>query len=327
MIVLAAVSMLLYATACETDPPALRDSDITDDLSEQLSKQDHVTGALNPFKLIENPLYAPANEISYLRDDDMVFLTRASGDVLVFPHRDMGVEVVNVDANGVLMAITYCPITKSGNIWNRVLGIDTLLLTASGYLYKDNMMPLDLNSGNIWSQMLLRRFQGNALDGEIFAFRELSTFPILETTWLTVKTQFPDADVYTSNMSMKSSPADRLDQQLGLIGRDAVELFSMDMFPGEISLHSTTVNPGGIVVVAGSSEFHYMLAFRTTYSMEPVQGKFPVIMMDKTGTMWNIFGEGMMGLHEGETLESPLYYTASDWAWRDLFDNVTTYQP
>ena len=327
MIVLAAVFMLLLATACETDPPSLRDSDDTDDLSQQLSKQEHVTGALNPFKLIENPHYAPVNEINYLNDNHMVFLTRATGDVLVFPHRNMGVEVVNEDVNGVLMAITYCPITKSGIIWNRVVGIDTLLLTASGYLYKDNMMPLDLNSGNIWSQMLLRRFQGNAREGEIFAFRELSTFPILETTWLTVKTHFPDADVYTTDNSMKSAQAAPLDQQLGLIGKDAVELFSLEMFPGEIALHTTAVNPGGMVVVAGSSEFHYMLAFRTTYSMEPVQGKFPVIMMDETGTMWNIFGEGMMGLHDGETLESPLYYTASDWAWRDLFDQVHEFEP
>ncbi len=327
MIVLAAVSILLHTTACETDPPSLRNSDNTDDPTQQLSKQDYVTGALNPFELIENPLYAPVNEINYLNDDDMVFLTRASGDVLVFPHRNMGVEVVNEDANGVLMAITYCPITKSGNIWNRVVGIDTLLLTASGYLYKDNMMPLDLNSGNIWSQMLLRRFQGDAREGEIFAFRELSTFPILETTWLTVKTQFPDADVYTSNNSIKSAQADRLDQQLGLISRYAVELFSLEMFPGEISLQTTVVNPGGMVVLAGSSQYHYMLAFLTNYSMEPVEAKFPIIMMDETGTMWNIFGEGMMGLHDGETLESPLYYTASDWAWRDLFDNVSNFEP
>jgi len=327
MFLSAAVVVLLLATACQTDPPPLLDSDNTDDIIKVLEDNEHVRGSLNPFKLIENPQYLTVNEVSYLSDDDMVFLTRATGDVLVFPHSDMGVEVVNEDANGVLMAVTYCPITKSGIIWNRVMGLDTLLLTASGYLYKDNMMPLDLNSGNIWSQMLLRRFQGDATDGEFFAFMELSTFPIIETTWQTVKTQFPDADVYTSDMSMKSAQADRLDQLLGLIGKEAVELFSLEMFPGEISLHTTALNPGGMVVVAGSSEFHYMLAFQTTYNMEPVEGKFPVIMMDETGTMWNIFGEGMMGMHDGETLASPLYYTASDWAWRDLYDQVHVFEP
>jgi hypothetical protein len=165
---IAAILMLLLATGCQTDQPSPGDTGNTDDITKQLSNQEHVTGALNPFKLIENPHYAPVNEINYLNDNHMVFLTRATGDVRIFPHRNMGVEVVNEDANGVLIAITYCPITKSGIIWNRVVGIDTLLLTASGYLYKDNMMPLDLNSGNIWSQMLLRRFQGDAREGEIF---------------------------------------------------------------------------------------------------------------------------------------------------------------
>jgi hypothetical protein len=305
----------------------LDDSQQSDDITEQLSNQEHVTGGLNPFKLIVNPQYTSVHEINNMNDNDMVFLTRAGGDELVFSHRDMHVEVVNVEYNGVLMAITFCPITRSGINWNRVVGLDTLLLTASGYLFKDNMMPLDLNSGNIWSQMLLRRFQGDTRDWEIFAFRELNTFPIIETTWLTIKEHFPEADVYINNRSMKLAEAAPLEQQLGLISKDAVEVFSLDMFPDEITLHTSTVNPGGMVVVAGSSEFHYMLAFYTTYSMEPVEGKFPVIMKDETGTMWNIFGEGMMGERAGEKLESPLYYTAADWAWRDLYNKVHLFEP
>jgi len=323
----AIVSVLLYATGCQTDPEPLDDSQQTDDITKQLMNQEHVTGGLNPFKLIENPLYAPVHEIDYMNDNDMVLLTRASGEVLVFPRRHMHVEVVNDAANGVEMAITYCPITRSGINWNRVVGMDTLLLTASGYLYKENMMPLDLNSGNIWSQMLLRRFEDDAFEGGGFAFRELSTFPIIETTWLAVKDHFPEADVYINNSSVKSTEVDPLEQQLGLISRYAVEVFSLDMFPGEITLHTTAVIPGGMVVVLGSTEYHYMLAFWTKYIMEPLEGEFPFIMKDKTGTIWNIFGEGVNGAHDGETLESPLYFTAADWAWIDLYEEVHLFEP
>ena len=326
MILLAAVFMLLHATACQTDPPSPGDSDSTDDLSQQLSKQEHVTGGLHPFRLIDNPDYAPVQEIAHLKDSDMVFLTRASGYVQVFPHRHMLVEVVNESLNGVEMAITYCPITRSGINWNRVVGMDTLLLTASGYLYKENLMPLDVNSGNIWSQMLLQRFQGNARQGEIFAFRELSTFPLIETTWLAVKDHFPEALVYVNNSSMKSLASYPLGQELGIISKDVVEVFSLDMFPGEITLHTSAVNSGGSIVVLGSTLYQYMIAFFTTYTMEAVEGKFPIVMKDETGTFWNIFGEGMMGDHDGETLESPLYFTAADWAWRDLYDNVVVFQ-
>jgi hypothetical protein len=326
MFFLAAIFMLLLATGCQTDQPLPGDAGNKDDITEQLSNQEHVTGGLNPFKLIDNPLYTPVHEIDYFNDNEMVFITKASGDLQVFPLRHMHVEVVNDVTNGVWMAITYCPITRSAINWNRVVGIDTMLLTASGYLYKDNLMPLDVNSGNIWSQMLMRRFQGNANQGEIFAFRELSIFPLIETTWGTVKEYFPEARVYTGNSDMKSVEAAPLDQQLGVIGKDAVETFSLDMF-GEITLYKSAVNPGGMIVVAGSSEHHFMLAFRTTYSMEPVQGKFPVIMKDETGTMWDIFGEGMMGERAGEKLESPLYYTAADWAWRDLYEQVHLFEP
>jgi hypothetical protein len=70
-----------------------------------------------------------------------------------------------------------------------------------------------------------------------------------------------------------------------------------------------------------------MLAFRTTYMMEPVEGQFPIIMQDESGTLWNIFGEGIQGGHGGEVLEAPLYYTAADWAWRDLFAQVRHFEP
>ncbi|MDF1574290.1 MAG: DUF3179 domain-containing (seleno)protein [Bacteroidales bacterium] len=231
--------ILLFATACQTDPPPPADSQTAEDIVKQLEDQEDVRGGLNPFRLIENPLYSAVEEAGHLRDNDMVFITKADGEVKVYPHRHMHVEVVNEEANGVLMAITYCPITRSGINWNRLVGADTLLLTASGYLYRENLMPLYVNTGNIWSQMLMRRFQGTARQGDLFAFRELNTFPMIETTWLTVKDHFPQARVYVNNSGSKSAGSAPLEQQLGIIQRESVQLFTMDMFPGEIVLHET----------------------------------------------------------------------------------------
>ena len=80
-------------------------------------------------------------------------------------------------------------------------------------------------------------------------------------------------------------------------------------------------------MAAGSSTYGYMLAYRTTLAMEPVERQFPIIMRDESGTLWNIFGEGIGGARDGEKLEAPLYYTAADWAWRDLFEEVRLFQP
>ncbi|MCK4745987.1 MAG: hypothetical protein KAT15_03090, partial [Bacteroidales bacterium] len=71
---------------------------------------------------------------------------------------------------------------------------------------------------------------------------------------------------------------------------------------------------------------HYIVAFQTTYEMEAVEGEFPVIMKDETGTYWTIFGEAVSGERGGERLESPVFYTAADWAWKDLFDEITYFK-
>jgi hypothetical protein len=321
------LGLVLLFTGCETETIADKLNQHGNEIARQLEDLEDVSGGLNPFPLIENPSFVTVTDVDNIRDDEMVFICRAGADTRVYSHNDMHVEVVNMEVNGIPVAITYCPITRSGIAWNRVLGADTLLLTASGYLYKENLMPLDVNSGNIWSQMLMQRFQGDIGMDSIFAFREISTLPLLETSWLTVKDHFPDALVLNNSRENKSTSADPGDQQLGIIGKKEVLTFSLDMFPGEISLFKSSVNPGGTLVVAGSSLYHYMLAFRTSYMMEPVEGQFPIIMRDESGTLWNIFGEGVQGDHDGEVLEAPLYYTAAGWAWRDLFDIVTPYEP
>ena len=297
-----------------------------EDPFHQQRKDDEITGQLSPFELIENPAYEPIHEIEYINDNELVFISKACGLVLVYPHRNMHVEIVNEEAHGVLMAVTYCPITRSGISWNRVLGIDTLLLTASGYLLNENLMPLDVNSGSIWSQMRLSGMKGKH-DGIT-----VSTFPLIETTWKTARTYFPGAGVFTNQSLLKSTDGTDdnllvggfpLGQTFGILSWDGVELFAIDMFPGEISMQSTIVRPGGAVVVAGSTVYNYMVAFQTSYQMEPVQGEFPVIMKDETGTHWTIFGEAINGERGGEKLKSPPFYSAADWAWVSLFENVT----
>ena len=299
----------------------------SEELIKQLEEHEHVRGALNPFPLVTDPAYLTVSEVDNIREDAMVFICKVGEDVRIFPRSDMYVEVVNTELDGIPVAITYCPITRSGIAWNRLLGADTLLLTASGYLYKENLMPLDVHSGHIWSQMLMRRFTGDVGTGETFSFREMNTFPLIETSWLTVKDHFPDALVFRNAPGMKSAKDTPTDQQLGIIGKDEVQTFSPDLFPDEITLHKSTVQPGGSIVVAGSATYQYILAFRTKYMMEAVEGQFPIIMRDESGTLWNIFGEAVQGDHDGEVLKAPLYYTAADWAWRDLFDQVRHFEP
>ena len=99
---------------------------------QEIQWEEDVTGQLLPWELIQNPEHTAANEIDYLDDNELVFIIKTGETVFAYPLRFMLVEVVNEDFDGALTAVTYCPITKSAIAWNRLLGGDTLLLTASG---------------------------------------------------------------------------------------------------------------------------------------------------------------------------------------------------
>lgn len=307
-------ALILAFSACSKEGEQLPESEATDQLSKWMDEGE-ISGSLNPFPLVDEPDYSLVHELDFLRDDELVFISKSCGTILVYPLRSMFVEAVNEAYNGVYMAVTYCPITRSGISINRLQGNDTLLLTASGYLFRENMVPLDLKSGSLWSQMQL-----TGLAGAIHA-RDFETFPLLETTWGTVKQYFPSAGVYIVDSFRKNTKA--TEQPYGIIGREKVELFNLGMFSDKISLFHTTVQPGGKVVVAGSANYHFIAAFETSRNMEAVQDFFPVIMKDETGTFWNIFGEAVSGPGGGEILESPTAYTAADWAWRAFFENVS----
>lgn len=318
----------MLSAGCDTVNDSDQDKANENPFQEILWDQD-VTGQLLPWELIQNPEHISAREIHYMDDAEMVFISKVKGSVFVYPLRFMHVEVVNEEINGMLVAVTYCPITKSANAWNRQVESDTLLLTASGYLLRDNLMPLDLNSGSIWSQMRLVGMRGK------HDMVTAKTVPLFETSWKTVREYFPQAEVFTGVGKKKNARARNregfgevfADRQFGILSRDNVELFNAKLFSGGTIMYSSTVHPGGKVVVVGSSEQQYVTAFQTSYDMEPVQGEFPVILRDETGTSWNIFGEAMDGERTGEHLESPVFYTASAWAWEALFEKTSEFSP
>ena len=322
------VVVFIASAGCDTENDSGQDINYGEPFQE-IEWGEDVTGQLLPWELIQNPEHTPASEIHYIKDTEMVFISKVEGSVFVYPLRFMLVEVVNEEIDGMLIAVTYCPITKSANAWNRILENDTLLLTASGYLLRENLMPLDMNSGSIWSQMRLVGMRGK------HDMMTVETVPLFETTWETVKEYFPQAEVFTHGGQKKSSLESTsaefgvgfTDRQFGILSRDHVELFNAHLFSGGTTLYTTTIQPGGSVMVVGSSDQQYVTAFRTNYDMEPVQGEFPIILRDESGTSWNIFGEAVDGERTGEQLESPVYYTASGWAWESLFSSTFVFSP
>ena len=90
------------------------------------------------------------------------------------------------------MAITYCPLTGTGIGWNRVISGNTTTFGVSGLLFNTNLIPYDRSTDSNWSQMKLECVNGQLL-GET-----IPTFHVVETTWKTWKTMYPNTMVVPS---------------------------------------------------------------------------------------------------------------------------------
>ncbi len=327
----------LFVTSC-TKEESEKDQEIPVVISEWKVPEQEITGSLNPFPVIENPVYFSVDSMNQLDEADLVYVYKSAGDVYIFPRAEMHVEIVNDIIDEVPIAITYCPITRSGICWNRLLDGDTILLTASGYLYKDNLLPLDIHSGSIWSQMLQVGVKGN------YRNRKMTALPLLEISWKTARETWPDANVFQHIVANKSygveseeesnggllsgfqsdNVSDYKNRVLGVLGAREVSLFRSDVLQGELQLINMNTSAGE-VLLAGSATHQFLAVYKTPYKMIRVEDSFPVIMEDETGSLWNIFGEAVSGARTGEKLQFPPSYLASEWAWISLFENLDFY--
>lgn len=331
---------ILLLVSCEEVNPDQEQKE-PESLFDRLRNDGSISGAFTPFTLIDHPQYQPLDSAIHLQDEDLVLIVKKEGKVYVYPHKYMYVEVVNDFIDGHPIAITFCPLTRSGLGWDRVVASDTALLTASGYLFLENLMPLDTLNGTLFSQMLSEGISGNR------AGYKMNHISLVETKWATVEQFFPDARVFDpeETLIVCGAPGNHTSQStqatvlktapledphfFGIPGKRGVVLYSYDQFPGEI--HSTFAmdifGTKQILYMVGSETHGYIVAFNTSYTMTPLSERFPVILEDETGTQWDIFGEAVSGPRMGEKLESPDHYVALDWAWELLFENVKYFVP
>jgi hypothetical protein len=140
---------------------------------------------------IEDPKYISAYEADEtLEDDDIVFVAEFSDAVRVYP-REILVwhEVVNDEADGGRISITYCPLTGSAiGYMGEVNGTETTFGT-SGKLLNSNLVMYDRATESYWSQILGASFKGP------MAGSALRRFPLTWTTWELARQRYPDAEV------------------------------------------------------------------------------------------------------------------------------------
>jgi len=154
-----------------------------------------IGAARDAIPALESPETLPVGETTYLGDSDLVIgYVSQDGNAMAFPHRILDWhEIINFEFGAEAKAITYCPLTGTAIGWNRTVGGQVTTFGVSGFLYNTNLIPYDRGTASNWSQMRLESVNGT-LQGE-----KVETFQILETTWTTWKTMFPDSKVVSTN--------------------------------------------------------------------------------------------------------------------------------
>lgn len=292
------------------------------------------------FPIMDNPSYNTVTEIestNYLNDNSKLALLKINDQVYIYPYDYTNTfEVVNDNIDDNYFAISYCPITESALGLDRKLSTDEIIsFKASGFLYKDNMVPSDVNSTYFWSQMLLTGLRESSKP------IKLNTYNIVESTWLIAKTYFPDAKVFNHenildcNCDETPNPIDFQNpfgvlEEIGSIFnlkgfKYIPHLFYYNNFLNGNKLKSITINNNKTIIVGNKNKIFFNAFYipnTLTFNVLP-ENEFPNILKDNEGNIWDIFGYAILGPRKGQKLESPTSYVAAPWAWNEFFDDIT----
>ena len=298
---------------------------------------------------IDNPVFGSidSESLRFLSDERLITGIRIGNEVRGYPHQILDWhEVVNDQIDGEHVAITYCPLTGTDIALKREGGME---FGVSGLIFRNNLILYDRTFYSRYSQMQIRGVNG-PMSGTV-----LETTPVIQTSWAVWKKMYPDSKVllpdtgfsfgysgflygkdYLSGNSATIFPINHPDNRmerkvrgLGIIEGVADERANVTFFPvhrfgnGIKLINHSLYNIEA--VVAGSSEYHFAVAFQrvlkdgTILEFTPIGDSLPNIMRDQEGNVWDIFGFAEEGPRQGERLSSVQAYTGYWFALADFF--------
>ena len=298
---------------------------------------------------IDNPQFASIDEVTFLRDDDLVLGFADNDDVRAYSHRILDWhEIDNDDINDHSLAVIYCPLTGTGIGWNRLINGTKTTFGVSGLLYNSNIIPYDRFADSNWSQLMHL-----SVNGELIG-RKAQTYYLLETSWETWKKLYPTSQILSLNKEFSrnydrypygnyktnnnlifpvSNSDDRLhnkERVLGIFVEDNMTVYRFNSFDNTLSLVNDEFQSKKIVV-AGSKNLNLMVAFNrtladgTTLDFEPLHDELPLVLMDNEGTRWDVFGRGISGPRAGEQLKQETQMMGYWFSFAAFYPNVRIY--
>jgi Protein of unknown function (DUF3179) len=140
---------------------------------------------------IDDPKFISAAEADkFLEDGEQIVGLNINGDIRAYPLQILvWHEIVNDNVGGSSVAVTYCPLCFTNQVFNRTIDGQTVDFGTSGKLYNSNLVMYDRTSKTLWSQAL-----GQAIVGK-YAGLKLDRIPFDVAFWKEWKQLYPDTKV------------------------------------------------------------------------------------------------------------------------------------
>ena len=141
-----------------------------------------------------SPAFVPVDEFSH-SDSVQTIVMKNSIEVKAYPYNILlWHEIVNDSADGVPIAVTFCPLCGSAIVYDRTLSDGTVAtFGVSGALLESNLLMYDHDSESFWQQSTGDSLAGTYLGEKL----DHVSFQLL--TMGEVKQQYPDAQVLSED--------------------------------------------------------------------------------------------------------------------------------
>lgn len=126
----------------------------------------------------------------FLQDMELVVGLNVNGDIRAYPLQILvWHEIVNDNVGGMPVAVTYCPLCFTNQVFNRIINGTAVEFGTSGKLYNSNLVMYDRTSKSLWSQAL-----GEGIVGQ-YAGVKLERIPFDVAYWKEWKKLYPSTKV------------------------------------------------------------------------------------------------------------------------------------
>ncbi len=189
---------------------------------------------------IYDPIFEPADEAAQWLSESDIVLGYADGDeAFAYPVKILNFhEMVSHTVNGRPILASYCPLCRSGIVYDRSVDGKPLTFGNTSALYESDMVMFDHKTGSYWMQV-----SGEAIAGTLSGQRMLAV-PSQTTTWNAWRTQYPSTQVLSRNTGYSRDysrdPFTGLGDQYNATGRF--------MFPVSIKGRDDRLDPGDMVL-------------------------------------------------------------------------------